>query len=121
MLSPMTTEQIIGLSIALFLMFLGVAGSIVPGLPSTPFVLVGAFGHKFYFGETGAAGWVLGVLLAFTALSLVVDYLASMYGGHPARTVHWRGSVRDGWRSRMEGCLKSRRRRHAGVAGRSDR
>ncbi len=76
----MTTEQIIGLGIALFLMFLGVAGSIVPGLPSTPFVLVGAFGHKLYFGETGAAGWVLGVLLAFTALSLIVDYLASMYG-----------------------------------------
>ena len=66
----MTTEQIVGLSLALVVMFLGVAGSILPGLPSTPLVLAAAVGHKLYFGPTGAAGWVIALMAAFTALSI---------------------------------------------------
>lgn len=87
-----TTEQIIGLSIALLVMCVGLAGSILPGLPSTPLVLVAAIGHKLYFGETGAAWWVVGVLAAFTVLSLVMDYLASVYGAKRLGAT-WRGAV----------------------------
>jgi len=88
----MTTEQIIGLVITLFVMFLGVAGSILPGLPSTPLVLVGALGHKIYFGDTGAASWVLVILTLLTLLSVVMDYIASVYGAKKLGAT-WRGAV----------------------------
>ena len=88
----MTTEQILGLTIALLVMLVGVAGAILPGLPSTPFVLAAAVGHKLYFGPTGPAWWVLVILALLTALSLVVDYLASVYGAKRLGAT-WRGAV----------------------------
>jgi len=88
----MTTEQIIGLILALLVMCVGLAGSILPGLPSTPLVLIGAIGHKLYFGPTGAAWWVLVVLAAMTVVSLVMDYLASVYGAKKLGAT-WRGAV----------------------------
>lgn len=88
----MTTEQIIGLILVLLVMCVGVAGSILPGLPSTPVVLVAAIAHKLYFGPTGAAWWVLVILVAFTVVSLVVDYVASVYGAKKLGAT-WRGAV----------------------------
>ena len=88
----MTTEQILGLVFALLLMGVGVAGSILPGLPSTPLVFIGALAHKLYFGPAGPAWWVIGVLGVFTILSLVVDYAASMYGAKRLGAT-WRGAV----------------------------
>ena len=88
----MTTEQIVGLILALLLMAVGVVGSILPGLPSTPVVLIAAITHKIYFGPAGAAWWVIGVLALFTALSLVMDYVASMYGAKRLGAT-WRGAV----------------------------
>ena len=88
----MTTEQITGLILALLVMGVGVAGSILPGVPSTPLVLLAAIGHKLYFGPTGAAWWVMAILAAFTALSLVMDYVASVYGAKKLGAT-WRGAV----------------------------
>lgn len=73
-------------------MLIGVAGSILPGLPSTPLVFVAAIGHRLYFGETSAAFWVLTILGILTALSLVLDYAASMYGAKRLGAT-WRGVV----------------------------
>jgi uncharacterized protein YqgC (DUF456 family) len=76
----MGAEQIIGLILALLVMVVGLAGSIVPVIPSTPLVLLAAVGHKIYFGPTGV-GWVTMLLLGLlTIFSLVVDYVASIYG-----------------------------------------
>jgi uncharacterized protein len=88
----MSAEQIIGLVLALLLMCVGVAGSILPGLPSTPVVLIAAIVHKLFFGPTGAAWWVIGVLGLITVVSLVVDYLASVYGAKRLGAT-WRGAV----------------------------
>jgi uncharacterized protein len=87
-----TTEQIVGLILALLLMAVGVAGSILPGLPSTPIVLIAAIAHRLYFGLAGAAWWVIAVLAFFTALSLVMDYVASVYGAKRLGAT-WRGAV----------------------------
>jgi hypothetical protein len=88
----MTTEQIIGLILALLVMGVGVAGSILPGLPGTPLVLIASIAHKLYFGPTGAAWWVLAILAALTAISIAVDYAASVYGAKRLGAT-WRGAV----------------------------
>ena len=76
----MTTEQIIGLILTLFVMGVGCLGSILPAIPSTPLILAVAIGHKFYFRADGA-GWITFILLALImALALVMDYLAAVYG-----------------------------------------
>jgi uncharacterized protein len=76
----MSTEEIIGLVLALIVMAIGCAGSVLPGLPSTPLVLIGAIGHKLYFKETGAGWIVMTLLVLMTALSLVMDYLTTIVG-----------------------------------------
>lgn len=76
----MTPEQVIGLTIVLLVMATGLAGSVLPGVPSTPLVLVAAVGHRLYFGETGPGNLTLIILALLTAFSLVLDFLASMVG-----------------------------------------
>jgi uncharacterized protein YqgC (DUF456 family) len=88
----MTAEQIVGLSLALLVMCVGLAGAILPGVPSTPLVLIAAIAHKLYFGPAGA-GWIVMTLLAgLTAFALVMDYLATVYGAKRLGAT-WRGAV----------------------------
>lgn len=86
----MTVEQIIGLILALLVMAAGALGSILPGLPSTPLVLLAALGHKLYFGPASADWWVLGLLGGMVLFSLLMDYLASIYGAKRLGAT-WRG------------------------------
>ena len=87
-----TTEQIIGLALALVLMSAGLVGSILPGIPSTPLVLGAALAHRIYFGEFGPAVWVLVVLALLAAASLAIDYAASLIGAKKMGAT-WRGAV----------------------------
>jgi hypothetical protein len=75
-----TAEQIIGLSLALLIMGVGLVGSILPGVPSTPLVMLAAIGHRLYFGDASVGNWGLVTLGGLMVLSLVMDYLASMLG-----------------------------------------
>jgi uncharacterized protein YqgC (DUF456 family) len=75
-----TTEQIIGLGTALLVMSIGCLGSLLPGIPSTPLVLIAAIAHKIYFKAAGVGWVILTMLVLITALALVMDYLASVYG-----------------------------------------
>ena len=76
----MSVEQIIGLALALLVMLCGSAASVLPGIPGTPVVLLVAIGHRLYFGTAGANNWVLAILILLTLLSVLFDYLASMFG-----------------------------------------
>jgi uncharacterized protein YqgC (DUF456 family) len=76
----LSAEQIIGLILALLVMVCASIGSILPGIPGTPVVLLAAIGHRLYFGPAGANNWVLAGLVLLTLLSVVFDYLASMFG-----------------------------------------
>ena len=77
----MTWDQILGLAIALTVMLVGVAGAIIPGIPSTPIVWAAAVLHRLYFGDGASASWmmisVMGVVMLF---SLLMDFVASMIG-----------------------------------------
>src|SRR6266850_3595983 len=71
-------------------MCVGLAGSILPGVPSTPLVMLAAIGHRLYFGPTGASNLMLVVLGVLMVVSLVMDYLASMAGAKKLGAT-WRG------------------------------
>jgi len=86
----MTAEQIVGLTLALIVMGVGLLGSILPGIPSTPLVMLAAIGHRLVFGDHSANNTVFVILLALMALSLVMDYLASMVGAKKLGAT-WRG------------------------------
>jgi uncharacterized protein YqgC (DUF456 family) len=86
----MTTEQIIGLSLALLLMLAGLIGSLLPVLPGTPLMLVAAIGHRLYFGETSISNFVLIMLVVLTLISVLLDFLAGMLGARRFGAT-WRG------------------------------
>ena len=86
----MTDGEIIGLSLTLLVMLIGLIGCIVPGFPGTPLVLVAAVGHRLYFGAASASTLVLGILTALTLFSLVFDFLAGMFGAQKMGAT-WRG------------------------------
>jgi hypothetical protein len=87
-----TTEQIIGLSLALLVMAIGLLGSVLPVLPGVPVVLAAAIGHKLYFGVDGASWWVLVVLAALALFALGLDYLATSVGARKMGA-SWRGML----------------------------
>jgi uncharacterized protein len=76
----MSMEQMAGLALALVIMAIGMLGSILPGLPSTPVVFGAALLHRLYFKETGPGTFVLVLMLGVMLVSLVMDYFATMYG-----------------------------------------
>ncbi len=76
----MTPVEIIGLSLTLIVMLIGLVGSIVPVLPGPPLILIAALGHWLWFQERSASGLVLIFLVVLTIISLLLDYFASMYG-----------------------------------------
>lgn len=86
----MTSEQTIGLVITLLVMFIGLAGCLLPGIPSTPIVLIAAVGHRLYFGPNSASTWVIVVLVLITLFSALLDYLATMFGAKKLGAT-WKG------------------------------
>ena len=90
--NPVTTEQIIGLSLALLIMLAGLIGSVVPGLPGTPVILLAAIAHRLYFGPAGASNLALIVLAALTLASILLDFFAGVLGAKKFGST-WRGAL----------------------------
>jgi uncharacterized protein len=76
----MTTEQIIGLILALLIMGIGTLRSILPGMPSTSLMLLAAVAHKLWFGDAGVHWWIMVLLVLLTAFSMALDYLGPIAG-----------------------------------------
>ncbi len=85
-----TTEQIIGFSIALLIMLIGFAGNVVPGLPGTPLILIGAIAHRIYFGDLSVNTLVLVLLILLAVLAFALDYVSSLVGAKKFGAT-WRG------------------------------
>ena len=88
----MSVEEMVGLSLALMVMLVGLIGSVVPGLPGSPVVLVAAIAHRIYFGPSGANTLVLVILGGLMAASIVLDVLATALGAKKFGAT-WRGAV----------------------------
>jgi len=88
----MTTEEIIGLSLALLVMLAGLVGSVLPVVPGIPVILVAAVGHRLYFGAHSISNTVLIVLIALTIVSMLFDFLAGMFGANKFGAT-WRGAT----------------------------
>jgi uncharacterized protein YqgC (DUF456 family) len=76
--------------IAVAIMLIGLLGAILPGLPSTPLVVVGAMAHRALLGPNGSDWWVIIALLIITIGSLILEYLASIIGAKKLGAT-WRG------------------------------
>ena len=86
----MTFEQMAGFVLALFAMGLGTVGTLIPGLPGTPIVLAAAILHRLYFGAASAGNLALAVLMLLALFSMLLDYLATIYGAKRMGAT-WRG------------------------------
>jgi len=77
----MDWQQIIGLCVTWSIMMVGVVGCVLPAVPGSPLVFVAALAHRLIFGESASAStWMLVVIFLLMLFSLLLDYLASMYG-----------------------------------------
>ena len=62
------------------LMTVGLAGSVIPGLPGSPLILLGAFLYAWHTGFEVVTWTTLFWLLILTLLSQALDFLASALG-----------------------------------------
>ena len=76
----MSILEIVGFSLALLVMCVGLLGTILPMIPGSPIVLAAAILHKLYFGPNGANIWVLVVLGLLVLVSIGLDYVATSVG-----------------------------------------
>ena len=87
-----TVEQIIGLVLTLLVMAAGTITTVLPTLPGTPVLVLAALAHRLYFGDKGAAWWVLGVLALLMVVAVSLDYLATVCGAKKLGAT-WRGAT----------------------------
>jgi uncharacterized protein YqgC (DUF456 family) len=83
-------EETIGLVLTVTVMLIGLLGTLIPGIPGAPLILIAAVGHKFYFGEASVSYPVLALLVLLTVASLVFDFLGSLVGAKKLGAT-WRG------------------------------
>jgi len=85
-------EQILGLSLTLLVMALGTISTILPALPGTPVLVLAVLAHKLYFGDKGAAWWIIGILALLMVLAVSLDYIATVCGAKKLGAT-WRGAT----------------------------
>lgn len=71
-----------------FLSLLGLAGIILPGIPGTILIFVGALIHKFMLPEV-LSWWTIGLIGVGVVLSSVIDALGSLLGAKMGGASKW--------------------------------
>jgi uncharacterized protein YqgC (DUF456 family) len=75
--------------ITLVVMLVGLAGSVLPGLPGVPLIFLSALVYAIRTDFEFVGGLVIGVLAFFAALALVMDFLATTYGARRFGASNW--------------------------------
>ena len=82
-------ESFFLITITIVLMLVGLAGSVLPMLPGTPLILLGAIMYAWYTNFTVVTWGNIIVLLALMLLSQVLEYLASIMGAKKFGASRW--------------------------------
>ena len=70
-------------------MLIGLIGSVLPFIPGSPLILLGAFIYAWYTDFLVVTWGTLVILLFFTVLSQILDYLASILGAKKFGASRW--------------------------------
>ncbi|MDQ3624395.1 MAG: DUF456 family protein [Verrucomicrobiota bacterium] len=77
-------------TVTLLLMFIGLAGTILPLLPGTTVILGAAILHHFMLGEEQSVGWwTIAGLAVLTVLSFVIDLVSGSLGAKWFGATRW--------------------------------
>jgi uncharacterized protein YqgC (DUF456 family) len=82
-------EQFFFIAITIILMVAGLAGSVLPMLPGTPLIFLGALIYAWYTNFTVVTWGILIVLLTLMLLSQLLENLASMIGAKKFGASRW--------------------------------
>lgn len=66
--------------LAIVMMVVGIAGTVLPALPGLPLVFAGMLLAAWAGGFEQVSGWTIAVLALLTLLSLGIDFMATMLG-----------------------------------------
>src|ERR671916_497796 len=75
--------------ITLVVMLVGLAGSVLPGLPGVPLIFLSALVYAFLTDFEYVGGLVTGLLGLFAAIALVADFAATTYGARRFGASNW--------------------------------
>ena len=91
----MATTLIISLwTLAVILIVVGVAGTVLPALPGVVFVFLGIFLAAWIDDFSVVSGLTVGICLAFTLLAIGLDYVAGMLGAAIGQYMYDRDLIR---------------------------
>jgi len=82
-------EQSLIIVITVLLFSAGLIGSVLPMLPGSPLILLGAFIYAWYTDFTVITWGVLLILFVLTLLSQMVEYLATIIGAKKYGASRW--------------------------------
>lgn len=75
--------------ISLAVMLVGLAGSVLPGLPGVPLIFLSAFVYSIFTDYEYVGGLILLLLFVFAALALVADFAGTSYGARRFGASNW--------------------------------
>ncbi|MCA1688721.1 MAG: DUF456 domain-containing protein [Actinobacteria bacterium] len=75
--------------ITLVTMLVGLAGSVLPGLPGVPLIFLSALVYSFLTDFEHVGGLVIALLGLFAAIALVADFVATTYGARRFGASNW--------------------------------
>lgn len=61
-------------------MFVGLLGSVLPGLPGVPLIFVAGAVYAYFTDFAVVGGWVLALMGVFAALAIAADFIGTAYG-----------------------------------------
>ncbi len=73
----------------LVVMLVGLAGSVLPGLPGVPLIFLSALVYAIATGFDYVGGGVIALLALFAAVALVADFFATAYGARRFGASGW--------------------------------
>ena len=77
------------LALTLVLMFVGLLGSVVPGLPGVTLIFLSALLYAILTGFQSVGAVILVVLFVLAALAFVADFFATTYGARRFGASNW--------------------------------